>query len=93
MEDLSDRQMEAAMQENIAFKYFCKYELLDKTPDHSYFGKLRKRLGTKNASKIFEDIVLLLKSKGVVSNVFTFIDSTAIISKTALCGQSEIKLF
>jgi len=47
-EDLSDRQMEKALQENTAMKWFCGFRLTEKTPDHSYFGKLRDRVGTKN---------------------------------------------
>ena len=41
MEDYSDRQMERALQENVAVKWFCGFELIEKTPDYSYFSKLR----------------------------------------------------
>jgi len=45
-EDYSDRQMEHAVRENNAVRYFTGFKLTESTPDHSYFGKLRKRLGT-----------------------------------------------
>lgn len=47
-EDKSDRELENALQENVAMKWFCGFSLTEKTPDHSYFGKLRQRTGTKN---------------------------------------------
>ena len=46
MEDLSDREMERCLQENKAGKWFCELSLGEKSPDHSYFGDFRKRLGT-----------------------------------------------
>ena len=52
-EDYSDREMERALKDNIAVKWFCGFELLEATPDHSYFGKLRKRLGAKTIADIF----------------------------------------
>ncbi|MEK6704368.1 MAG: transposase [Bdellovibrionota bacterium] len=39
MEDYSDRDMERAIDENVAVKWFCGFELLDKTPDFTYFSK------------------------------------------------------
>lgn len=44
-EDLSDRQLERYLRENLAAKWFCGYRLQERTPDHSYFGKLRRRIG------------------------------------------------
>lgn len=89
MEDYSDRQMEAAVRENIPVKWFCGYELTDKTPDHSYFGKLRARLGAQNVAKAFNMVVEMMRENGVVSNVFTFIDSTGVITKTALWEERD----
>jgi hypothetical protein len=37
VEDLSDRQMERCLAENLAAKLFCGFELMDQTPDFSYF--------------------------------------------------------
>lgn len=89
MEDYSDREMEKALAENLAVKWFCGFELTDETPDHSYFGKMRKRLGTENVAKIFNTIVEQLDRKGISGKVFTFIDSTAIITKTALWEERD----
>lgn len=89
MNDYSDRQMEKALQENCPVKWFCGYELQDQTPDHSYFGKLRKRLGTESIAKIFNDVVAQIRAKGFVGDVFQFIDSSTIITKGALWQERD----
>jgi len=87
--DYSDRQMETALQENLAIKWFCLFSLTEKTPDHSYFSKLRKRIGTKRIQSIFNQINQILEQHGLFSNLFTFIDASAIITKTALWKERD----
>ena len=56
LEDISDRKMERFMRENLAAKWFCGFGLSDRTPDHSFFGSFRKRLGQGNrASEAFDE--------------------------------------
>jgi IS5 family transposase len=88
-EDYSDREMERCLEENVAVKWFCGFELLEKTPDHSYFGKLRKRLGTKNIADIFNAVNAELRKKGYFGDVFRFIDASAIITKSALWKERD----
>lgn len=88
-EDYSDRQMERAVAENVAVKWFCGFELLEQTPDHSYFGKLRKRLGTKNIADIFNQVNEILRSKGLFGDTFKFIDASAIVTKSALWEERD----
>lgn len=88
-EDYSDRQMEKAIKENIAVKWFCGFELLEETPDHSYFGKLRKRLGTKNVADIFNKVNEILRGHKLFGDVFKFIDASSIITKTALWKERD----
>lgn len=88
-EDYSDREMERAVQENVAIKWFCGFALLEQTPDHSYFGKLRKRIGTDNLAKLFNAVNAELKMKGLFGNIFKFIDASAIVSKTALWEERD----
>ena len=64
MEDLSDRQLEDALKTNCVAKWFCEFGLADKTPDHSLFGEVRRRIGTKKLSKLFE-IIDLFGNKNV----------------------------
>ena len=88
-EDYSDREMEKALEENVAMKWFCGFELLEDTPTYSYFCKLRKRLGTKNIADLFNGINDKLKQKGLFGNIFKFIDASAIVSKTALWEERD----
>ena len=73
MEDLSDREMERYLQENTAGQWFCELALGEKTPDHSYFGDFRKRLGTKRLMDIFSLVQDRLKGMGLIREVFTFV--------------------
>lgn len=83
-EDLSDRQLERYVQENNAARWFCGYGLEEMTPDHSYFGKLRKRLGVEKLSVLFEDVNQALKKSGHLGNVFHFVDASSLLSKVNL---------
>ena len=88
-EDYSDREMEKAVRENLAVRWFCGFSLAEITPDHTYFCKLRKRLGTKNIADIFNGINEILRDKGLFGDVFKFIDASAIITKTALWEERD----
>jgi IS5 family transposase len=88
-EDYSDREMESAIRENVAVRWFCGYGLLEDTPDHTYFSKLRTRLGTKRIATLFNNINSILETKGLFGNVFTFIDASAIVTKTALWEERD----
>lgn len=88
-EDYSDREMEKVLEENVAVKWFCGFSLLEETPDHSYFGKLRKRLGTENIADIFNNVNQLLRDKGLFGDVFKFIDASSIVTKTALWEERD----
>jgi len=88
-EDCSDRQMEKALKENFAMRWFCGFGLLEATPDHSYFSKLRKRVGTKRIADLFNRINAILEGYGLFGNVFAFIDASTIVSKTALWEERD----
>jgi IS5 family transposase len=89
LEDYSDREMERALQENVAVKWFCGFEMTDKTPDHSFFGQFRKRFGTTNLGQIFQKINDNLRDKGLISDSFHFIDGSGIVTKTALWEERD----
>ena len=88
-EDYSDREMEKCLRENIAVRWFCGFGLMENTPDHSYFGKLRKRIGTERLVEIFEKTNEAMKEEGLFGEVFTFIDASSIITKTALWDERD----
>jgi IS5 family transposase len=63
--------------------------LVDKTPDHSVFGRVRSKIGTNKLSKIFSFLRDQLKSQGYMSEVFTFVDATLLISKVGLWKERD----
>jgi len=88
-ENYSDREMEKAIKENLAVRWFCGFGLTESLPDHSYFGKLRKRIGTKRTADLFKKINDILEAKGLFGNVFAFIDASSIITKSALWDERD----
>ena len=89
MYDLSDRQLERELRFNIAYKWFCGFTAFEKTPDHSYFGRFRNRIGTKGIGKLFKAIVNKAKERHLVKAVFHFADATSIITKNTTWAERD----
>lgn len=89
MEDLSDRELEEYLKNNISAKWFCDFNLLDKTPDYSLFSRVRTKIGTSRLSKIFNLLKEQLAKQGYMSEVFTFIDASHLISKASLWQERD----
>ena len=53
------------------------------------FGRVRSRIGTNKLSKIFSLLRDQLKSQGYMSEVFTFVDATHLISKVGLWKERD----
>jgi len=79
--DLSDRQLEERIKDSLAIRWFCDFEITTPTPDHSYFGRMRKLIGTENIGKIFRLINRKAKAAGMVGGVFNFVDASTIKTK------------
>jgi len=89
MEDLSDRELERYLTDSTAAKWFCDFALTEKTPDYSVFSKIRKKIGTSLLSKIFAKFRDQLRSQGYMSEVFTFVDASHLISKASLWEERD----
>lgn len=89
LEDLSDRELERFIRENAAARWFCDFNLVEGTPDHTVFGRVRSKIGTCKLSKIFALLRDQLKAKGYISEVFTFVDATHLISKASLWKERD----
>ena len=87
--DLSDRQLEKELRFNIAYKWFCGFTAFEQTPDHSYFGRFRERIGTKRIGKIFKAIVNKAKEKHLIRGVFHFVDATSIVTKNTTWAERD----
>lgn len=89
MENLSDRDLGRYLSENTAAKWFCGFDLTELTPEYSVFTKVRKRMGTQLLSEIFADLKSQLQSQGLMSEVFTFVDSAHLIAKAKLWEERD----
>ena len=89
IEDLSDREIERYLQENLAAKYFCGFSLTDKTPDYKSFSKMRVRIGASQLSKIFTMVRKQLIKQGYIGEIFTFVDASNLIAKANLWKERD----
>ena len=89
MEELSDRELERYLEENVAAKLFCSFGLTDPTPDFSTFSLTRTRIGTEGLADLFNAVRDSLKDAGLVREVFTFVDATHLISKVSLWNERD----
>lgn len=89
LEDLSDRELERYLEENVAAKLFCGFELGDETPDHSTFRVMRDRIGVQGLAGLFNRVREAFRSAGLVREVFTFVDATHLISKANMWRERD----
>jgi len=89
LEDLSDRELEVFLQENMAGKWFCGFSLTEQTPDHTVFTRARKRIGTSLLSKLFNQLRDQLKAQGYMNEVFTFVNASHLIAKASLWEERD----
>ena len=89
MEDLSDREFERFIGENNAGKWFCGFGLLEKTPDFTTICKFRNTIGTKQMGNMFAEVKRQMQAQNCCSEVFTFVDSSALISKLNLWEERD----
>lgn len=89
LEDISDRELAKYLVENTSAKWFCNFNLTDKTPNYSVFSKLRSKIGTHLLAKIFNEVKDQLKSRGYMNEVFTFVDASHLIAKANLWEERD----
>jgi IS5 family transposase len=89
MEDLSNREAERFLEENLAGKLFCGFSLKEQTPNHTYFVELRKRIGTQRLADLFNKVRESMKAQGIIREVFTFVDATKLISKISTWDERD----
>ncbi len=89
LEDLSDRELARFLEENTAAKWFCRFDLAEKTPHYSVFSRLRERIGTNLLAKLFADLRDQLQTQGYMNEVFTLVDASHLISKATLWQERD----
>jgi transposase len=73
-----DRKLMREAQVNIAFRWFCGYELDQNLPDHSSLTRIRKRWGEKRFRTIFKKSVLMCADAGLVGGELVHCDATLV---------------
>ena len=87
--DLSDRELENRLRDDLGFRWFCGINLEDETPDHTFFCRIRTTLGTRRVGQVFKNIMQKAEEKGIVRKVFTFVDATAIKAKETTWAERD----
>lgn len=89
MEDISDRELEKFLQENIAGRWFCGFLLNEDTPDHTVFTRARTKIGAELLATLFQELRDQLKKQGYMNEVFTFVDASHLITKANLWEERD----
>src|ERR1041385_6819020 len=84
-EDLpSERAIAARCADSMSIRAFLKYELNEKTPDHSSFTVIRQRLGLEIYQQIFTLTLEALREHGLLRGKNLGIDSSVIEANASL---------
>lgn len=79
----SERRLEEEINYNLAYKWFCGLDILEKAPDASTISANRRRRFRENgiAEKIFNEILLQAVKRGLVCGKILYTDSTHVKAK------------
>jgi transposase len=84
-EDLpSERAIAARCADSMSIRAFLKYELNEKTPEHSSFTVIRQRLGLKVYERIFTLTLAALREHGLLRGKNLGIDASVIEANASL---------
>ncbi|ACP21087.1 transposase [Candidatus Amoebophilus asiaticus 5a2] len=75
----------------MAYRWFCKLELEDKVPDHSYLSKTRNRFGERIFEALFTTILNLCRKHGLLGSNIMMTDSTLIKANASLNSLTPIE--
>jgi len=81
---LSDREVIAQAQVNVAFRFFLDLSLESALPDPSLLSQFRSRLGEGRHRQLFDNLVSQARAKGLVKDRLRIKDATHIIANIAI---------
>ena len=87
--DLSDRELEKRLRDDLGLRWFCSLPLSVETPDHTFFCRIRSVLGPQRIGQIFKNIMHKAEDHRLVGHVFCFVDSSAIKTKEATWSERD----
>src|SRR5208283_195991 len=88
----SERQLVKDIQVNLAYRWFIKYGIDEKIPDHSTISQTRRRKFSRSTlfQELFDEIVKLCIKRGVVKGETILTDSTSIKANASLESLREV---
>jgi len=88
----SERRLEEEITLNIAYRWFCGFDLSDSIPDHSVFSQNRKRRFKDESffQNIFNQIIIECIKNGLVTDENVVSDGSFIPANVAKTSQIEI---
>lgn len=88
----SERQLEKEIQVNLAYRWFIKYDIDEKIPDHSTISQTRRRkfTGSTVFQELFDEIVRQCISVGLIKGETIITDSTHIKANASYESLVEI---
>lgn len=81
---LSDREVIAEAQVNVAFRYFLDLSLESRLPVPSLLSQFRTRLGEERHQAIFDELVRQAREHGLVKDRLRLKDSTHVVANVAV---------
>ena len=79
----SDRRLCEEVRYNLAYRWFCHLSLEDAVPDHSSLSRIRDRFGEAILEKVFSQIVVLCKQKGLIGEQCRVITDATLVAADA----------
>ena len=79
----SDRRLCEEVRYNLAYRWFCHLSLEDAVPDHSSLSRIRDRFGVEIFEKVFSQIVVLCKQKGLIGEQCRVMTDASLIAADA----------
>jgi len=88
----SERQIEKEIQVNLAYRWFIKYNIDERIPDHSTISQTRRRKFSESGifQEIFDEVVKQVRSKGLIAGNTIFTDSTHIKANASMESLRKI---
>jgi transposase len=88
--DLSDREVIAAAQVNVAFRFFLDFSLESPLPVPSLLSQFRTRLGAERFTKVFNQILRQAREHGLVKDRLRLKDATHLIANIAVPATIQL---
>ena len=80
----SERGIAWRCEDSLSLKQFLGYQLTDSTPDHSSLSVIRRRLDVETHTKVFQRILELIQTHGLLKGKTVGVDGTTLEANAAM---------